>query len=275
MLQLTEHPANALGAEPYFLGWDRTGNPGTGGVGIHHPCGDIKKIATYNQTPQNSNCMTSNSSSNANFWKINWMETTNGYSITEGGSSGSPLLNNYHKVIGQLFGSGNCPNLNCNNPTQDIGNYGKFSVSWAGDTNPKKRLKDWLDPLGSNAQTLDGIALGVWPCPPLASNIPIIYTTTITANTIWNSDIGVYGKISIRSGVTLTIQNATVYLTPASSILIHPGGKLILDGGTLTNACPDQMWKGVTVMGDPALPPSTLYQGYAQQSEKIFFHPSV
>ena len=28
---------------PYYLGWDRTGNSGIGGVGIHHPSGDIKK----------------------------------------------------------------------------------------------------------------------------------------------------------------------------------------------------------------------------------------
>ena len=46
LLRLTENPKDGLNITPYYLGWDRTGNPGTGGVGIHHPRGDIKKITT-------------------------------------------------------------------------------------------------------------------------------------------------------------------------------------------------------------------------------------
>src|SRR5690606_38211837 len=39
LLELTEHPRNKNGVTPYFLGWDRSGSSGTGGVGIHHPSG--------------------------------------------------------------------------------------------------------------------------------------------------------------------------------------------------------------------------------------------
>jgi hypothetical protein len=72
LLRLTENPRNKTGVTPYYLGWDRSGNAGTGGVGIHHPNGDVKKIATHNQIPTTS----------GNFWHLYWMQTTNGYSVT-------------------------------------------------------------------------------------------------------------------------------------------------------------------------------------------------
>jgi V8-like Glu-specific endopeptidase/predicted secreted protein len=156
LLQLTQDPRSLTNFTPYYLGWDRSGNAGTGGVGIHHPSGDVKKISTHNITPYNSNCF---SGTNSNFWKLNWIATTNGHSVTEGGSSGSPLFNNNHRVIGQLYGAGpNCSNTNCSNPSADIANYGKFSVSWTGGGTNTTRLSNWLDPAGTNPTTLNGIS---------------------------------------------------------------------------------------------------------------------
>ena len=43
LLRLKQDPRNLIGFNPYYLGWDRSGNSGTGGVGIHHPKGDVKK----------------------------------------------------------------------------------------------------------------------------------------------------------------------------------------------------------------------------------------
>jgi hypothetical protein len=54
LLSLTQDPANLTGVTPYYLGWDRTGNSGTGGVGIHHPQGDVKKISLYTMSPQST-----------------------------------------------------------------------------------------------------------------------------------------------------------------------------------------------------------------------------
>lgn len=165
LLQLTEDPMDRNCVMPYYLGWDRSGNAGTGGVGIHHSSGDIKKIATHVISPSNSDCFdimyNGTYLPNANFWKINWAATANGHSVTEGGSSGSPLLNNNKRVIGQLFGAGTCPNPNCSNPAQDVGNYGKFSVSWTGGgaTDNRRRLDHWLNTGGGTApNTIDGKA---------------------------------------------------------------------------------------------------------------------
>ncbi|KWW27255.1 MAG: hypothetical protein AUK63_2343, partial [bacterium P3] len=154
LLRLSEDPREDSDIDLYYLGWDKSGTSGTGGVGIHHPRGDVKKIATYSITPATSDCMFNN-----NFWKITWDPTANGHSVTEGGSSGSPLINSDKRVIGQLYGSGYCPNPNCSNPAADVGNYGKFSVSWTGNnaTDSRRKLQPWLDPANTGASVLDGM----------------------------------------------------------------------------------------------------------------------
>ena len=160
LLRLTQDPRNLTGFTPYYLGWDHSGNSGTGGVGIHHPKGDVKKIATYNTSPINSTCM------NNNYWMTGFIKTgADHHSIMEPGSSGSPLINSQRKVIGQLLGPGNlqlCPEHLCgNNPELQRVSYGKFSVSWTGNgaTDSRRRLRDWLDPQGINSQTLNGIGV--------------------------------------------------------------------------------------------------------------------
>ncbi len=141
---------------PYYNGWDRSNSPDRRGVGIHHPQGDTKKIATQNIIPGNSDCMQFDPYSNQNFWRINWIETQNGYSIMEGGSSGSPLFNNNHNIIGQLYGFGDCPDPNCSDPESDIANYGKIFSSWDSGSSANSRLKEWLDPANSQLEKLYG-----------------------------------------------------------------------------------------------------------------------
>jgi hypothetical protein len=226
LLRLWEDPRTASNITTYYLGWDRTGSAGTGGVGIHHPAGDVKKISTHNISPPNSDCMNFNYCGsylpNSNFWKINWMATTHGHSVTEGGSSGSPLLNNNHRVIGQLYGAGNtniCPNLNCSNPSADIANYGKFSVSWNISTNPKRRLRDWLDPNNTGVSVLNGSAA----CVNNYYNKAVTTNTTVkgcnnlnveTVNVTNNAKltlnapgtISIAGPFSVREGASLEVK---------------------------------------------------------------------
>ncbi len=153
LFELIQDPKNLNNFSPYYLGWDRSGNTGTGGVVIHHPEGDVKKIATYNITPGNSDCHTPGS----NYWMLHFQPTPHGWSVTESGSSGSPLISANKKVIGQLRGFGTCPNPNCSDSEEDISSYGKFSISWTGDTSDyRRRLNYWLDPLGTNPSVQDG-----------------------------------------------------------------------------------------------------------------------
>ena len=93
------------------------------------------------------------------YWSFYWDATPNGYSVTEGGSSGSPLINNNRHIIGQLYG---IDEGDCDAPDRDISVYGKFSFSWNGDptsNSRKRRLRDWLDPANINPQTWNGIGV--------------------------------------------------------------------------------------------------------------------
>lgn len=218
LLQLTEDPRNKTDVTTYYLGWDLSGNSGTGGVGIHHPVGDVKKIATYNITPPNSDCFYSG---NTNFWKVNWQSTTHGWSVTEGGSSGSPLININHRVIGQLYGAGPlCSNPNCSNPSQDIGNYGKFSVSWTGNgaTDSRRRLSDWLDPCGSNVTTLNGV-------PSFSISGPsLVCSSTNSTFTLNNRPTGTTVNWTKSSNLEyVSGQNTDYYTVRANATASGPG----------------------------------------------------
>lgn len=150
LLELQQDPLYLPGYIPYYLGWDASGNSGTGGVCIHHPNGDVKKISTYNSTPQT----VAYHSSPSVYWGVQWIATINGHGITEIGSSGSPLINNSHFVIGQLRGgNSSCTNL------FNIDKFGKFNVSWTGNGNSdyRRRLNYWLNPNGYNIQNLSGL----------------------------------------------------------------------------------------------------------------------
>ncbi|PLW98711.1 MAG: hypothetical protein C0593_04880 [Marinilabiliales bacterium] len=135
--------------EPYWNGWDASGTGSVGGVGIHHPNGDIKKISTYTQALQTSTWWNGLQS----HWTFNWATTANGTSIVQGGSSGSPLFNSDGLIVGDL--TGGYASNSCENPSPVW--YGKFSYSWdqMGST-PELRLKDWLDPASTGEEVLPG-----------------------------------------------------------------------------------------------------------------------
>lgn len=168
LLKLAEDPKNKKKVKVYYLGWDRvTTYIGNEGACIHHPSGDVKKISFYKTPPRSTYYLQDNINNNGTHWKIVWDK-----GVTEGGSSGSPLLNKSKRIIGQLHGGySSCTEKN----SPDW--YGRFDVSWTGNDNPDKRrrLKDWLDPYNTKQQTLDGIDY----IPPVP------YKLTITNTMPW------------------------------------------------------------------------------------------
>lgn len=161
----------------YYNGWDRSGSSSSSGVGIHHPSGDIKKISTYNSTLTSSTWNGSGyvGAYNAH-WRTSWISTANGYGVTEGGSSGSPIFNSSGRVLGTLTGG----STSCNDPYWDY--YGKFSYHWQSNgSSSSVRLKPWLDPNNSGVTYLDGYDPNV-SNPPVAdfeadNNTPAIGQT--------------------------------------------------------------------------------------------------
>ncbi|MCO5267816.1 MAG: S8 family serine peptidase [Brumimicrobium sp.] len=71
--------------------------------------------------------------------------------------------------------------------------------------------------------------------------------TPITANTSWAGDKFINDTLIIEQGATLTI-TGTVRFSADSKVIIKQGGKLIIDGGTLTNEY-NSYWQGIEVWG--------------------------
>ncbi|MFT4681574.1 MAG: lysyl endopeptidase [Flavobacteriales bacterium] len=132
-----------------WAGWDNTDSQAavTGATGIHHPSGDLKKICHETDAPYHAD------QGGAAVWYIDQWEE----GVTEPGSSGSPLFNQDHRIIGQLYGGTAACNGSVNNGDPDW--YGRFGVSWDGNS-ATSRLRDWLDPGNTGATTLDGFPTG-------------------------------------------------------------------------------------------------------------------
>jgi hypothetical protein len=110
-------PGNA-----FHLNWTTNQPSGTETLAcIHHPDGGIKRISFGNLIGYDTD-----------FLYVQWFS-----GVTEQGSSGSPLLNANHQIVGQLFaGSSSCVDQSA--PDQ----FGRFDVSY-------NTLKTWLGAGGS------------------------------------------------------------------------------------------------------------------------------
>ena len=87
--------------------------------------------------------------------------------------------------------------------------------------------------------------------------------TLISVDTTWNTNRLINQNLVIDSLVTLTITD-TVYISSSSRIIVRPGGKLIVDGGTLTSACAGEMWQGIYVEGHRTQHQTANNQGTVQ-----------
>ena len=149
LLELNQTIPNSFGV--YYLGWDRNSSTPSRSINIHHPIGDVKKITIFEALPTIFN--------NSIRWN-NEVTTPSGHhfsvlyereSTFESGSSGSALINNEGRVVGQLHGGvGHCD-------TATVGYFARLSLAWEGGGSADSRLKDWLDPQGTEPMTLDGL----------------------------------------------------------------------------------------------------------------------
>ena len=178
---------------PYFSGWDNTETISPSAVCIHHPSGDIKKIAIEN----NALISTSfgGSPSNSHWGVLSW-----DLGVTEPGSSGSPLFNQNRRIIGQLHGGASACGASVLSDE-----YGKVSVSWnpAGSTT-SGQLKHWLDPNNTNASFVDGYDPSNAPTITLdagLSNSAFIQTSLCGSNYIPNVTISNGGSQSVTTAV--------------------------------------------------------------------------
>ena len=212
LLRLIEDPMSISDYTPYYLGWDCSGQSDNPGVCIHHPSGDTKKISSVAFLPTKAVNPYYTGSQDDNFWKVFWKATPNGHGTTEHGSSGSPLLNAEHKIIGQLYGGdSSCDSL------YSADYYGRFDISWNGYNNDsiQRKLSCWLDSLNTGEQKLEGLLV-------------VRSDSTMAANQ------QLYSNIKIMNNSRLTIQG-DIELKGNSRVIVEPASSLIIDGGILSN----------------------------------------
>jgi hypothetical protein len=146
LIELSSTPPASFNVQ--YAGWDASGASPANATGIHHPSGDVKKICFEEDSPYTS------STGGAQVWWIDQWES----GVTEPGSSGSPLFDQNHRIIGQLYGGAAACSGASNNGQYDF--YGRFNVSWNSGSSASSRLKDWLDPGNTGITVLDGYPEG-------------------------------------------------------------------------------------------------------------------
>lgn len=145
LLELDETPPDSYNI--HYAGWSAVDVGPVNPVAIHHPSGDIKKISFDYDTGISDGW----SSNDGSHWRVaDWEDGT-----TEPGSSGSPLFDNNHRIVGQLHGG----EASCSYNVNDY--YGKVSTSWS------LGLSDYLDPDNTGLTVLDGIDAIDLPDPEL------------------------------------------------------------------------------------------------------------
>ncbi|MBK8286300.1 MAG: hypothetical protein IPK97_16280 [Ahniella sp.] len=201
---------------------------------IHHPSGDEKRI-TFGDT----NAFTANyigGQVQNMHWRINWdltppiLPNITGTgvlptSVTEGGSSGSPLYNSDHRLVGVLSGGFSACDVAIPSMFDD---YGKLAHAWDGLGTSATRMRDHLDPVSSGVTTLDGLDSGP-ACNVTATltassanpsvDTPIDFTLTISGGTgpyqvAWDvDDDGVIDRTTTGVGSSTTLSPRYVRAT--------------------------------------------------------------
>ncbi len=145
LVELSETPP--LSYLPYYAGWDASEEPSDMVVSIHHPKGDVKKFSQYNKSVVTGDFTYLYDYDDSTHWYLDdWS-----LGITEGGSSGSPLFNSDHRIVGDLTGGSAVSNC-----TSSDAYYAKIYHSWADYPNSTTQLKYWLDPDSTGQIFIDG-----------------------------------------------------------------------------------------------------------------------
>ena len=193
LLELNSTPPSNWNVQ--YSGWDHSDSEAAvaSTVGIHHPSGDVKKICFDDDAAYHS------AEAGAQVWFIDQWEL----GVTEGGSSGSPLFNQDHRIIGQLYGGASACSGSVNNGQFDY--YGRFGQSWDHGTTNSTRLSNWLDPLGTGVTVLDGYPEGFVAAQLDAGSAGIVGLETFICGTEVNPQF-ILRNYGVNTLTTCTIE---------------------------------------------------------------------
>ena len=222
-----------------MAGWNRGTLPATSATGIHHPSGDVMKISLDIKSPVKEASPNINVVPSDNFWSVRWNQ-----GVTEGGSSGSGLFDQNHRLIGQLEGG----DSSCATPfAKDL--YGRFDISWTGGGTPQTRLSDWLDPGNTGALSINTKS-------PISINIapPILCSVNPTGGvyTISNAPVGATVTWVVGADIDIVSGQGTNSLTVKASDAYVSGFREIW--ATVNASCGPVVLSKTIWIGEPAAP---------------------
>ena len=181
----------------YYAGWSREDRTAPEATAIHHPGVEEKRISFEDDPTTITGYLDASGGGTTHIRVADWDAGT-----TEGGSSGSPLFDENKRVVGFLSGGFAA----CGNDAADW--YGRLFSAWDGGGNAASRLSDWLDPAGTGALTLDGIAQENDPVAPASvTDLSVQQAGGTTATLTWTAtgDDGTTGTASgydVRASTT-------------------------------------------------------------------------
>lgn len=149
LLRLKETPPAEY--QPYFLGWNAGSSPSAPFHGLHHPNGGIKKVAIEEDRLSLGSFTLPNSyqAEPNSFWEVRAWNT----GATEGGSSGSPLLDREKRILGTLTGGVSM----CSSP-KGPDSYASLFKLWDVEEslNNPNSIRHYLDPTDSQSRQMGG-----------------------------------------------------------------------------------------------------------------------
>lgn len=154
LLQITQDIP--LSYRVYYSGWDSSADMPKGLLGMHHPAADVMKLS-YLNPPRIVNLGQWNDGSSLGCKNCHFAFTFN-EGDTYGGSSGSPIWNQDHRIVGTLTGGAQVAGCHGSNL------YGRLNAHWDRfasekdlDDNVKPAMQTFLDPKdGGKIRKLDG-----------------------------------------------------------------------------------------------------------------------
>ncbi|MFU8845030.1 MAG: S8 family serine peptidase, partial [Bacteroidales bacterium] len=85
----------------------------------------------------------------------------------------------------------------------------------------------------------------------------------ITGTITWDLPRRQAGDVVVMPGAELTL-TSTLYMQPETRIIVRRGGKLVIDGGSVTSVGTGLRWRGIEVWGNSAQPQQVVYQGWVR-----------
>ncbi len=135
---------------PYWAGWNRSTTPPAPFVAIHHPQGDVKKIAIENDniiaTTFDANSVGGDSFVKDAHWQVQKWES----GTTEGGSSGGGLFDANAELVGTLSGG----EAYCGHSVNDY--FARLNKMWDYLSENDQQVAHWLDPDNTGALNISG-----------------------------------------------------------------------------------------------------------------------